>query len=133
MLGLPDALYNCLKTTLAQGPEAIEGHLPLIKAAILKLLSAIKSKQSDQTRWDIYLAAQDRVKKVRVSRTELTREGLLALFRDWLGPLGRCSRLYILDSERNVQYELESMEDTIQPYSVISLRGKRLPFSIVLF
>ncbi|CAO3703492.1 unnamed protein product [Rhizopus stolonifer] len=47
MLHLPDKLFDCLKSTLASGPESLEHHLPLIKQAILNLLSSIKKKQAE--------------------------------------------------------------------------------------
>ncbi|KAI8646847.1 actin interacting protein 3-domain-containing protein [Parasitella parasitica] len=48
MLYLPDDLYGCLKTTLSKEASSatLEQHLPAIRDTIIKLLGALKKKQS---------------------------------------------------------------------------------------
>jgi hypothetical protein len=69
-----------------------------------------------------YLKKGDRVKKVNFDQSKLTIAVIYELFRTKFA-LDDIHQVSILDSESDVEYDLEDLTD-IKPYSILSIQGK---------
>lgn len=71
-----------------------------------------------------FLKMGDRVKKVHFDQSKLNLQAIYELFRNKFSLVtAEEHQVTVLDSESNVEYELEDLAD-IKPYSIISIHGK---------